>query len=613
MCLIIAFLVQCIPFFATYDTSEGQGPMLSSISTLRDQINPSPSTAAINCNSIALVLIMMRLRALGACLALAAAPSSKVHSDPTPNELRDLLERAKRQTEATKPRSSNTIDPSISTQQAIHARHILDKYYLLSAEALSANKKDPPGEPKTAPKKKSKRKPAREAFVDLDPAKIHGKFCKKYVIIGGGTAAWSAIDAIVGKDPQRAGDILLVSEEEARPYNRTVLSKELWVGDEEIEYGYKNVKHPAVQIMRNTKANSLDVVTREIILSNGHTVQYDKLLLATGGTPSDPTAVSTSLAKEGVREYVSVFRTIDDFKSLKGALKPDSDPVVIGGGFLGTELALSMTTVCRNVTLAIAEPGVLFRVLPRYLSEYLSRKLTQSGVKIIRSAVVSSAEPKNGGVKLQVDDLLLETENIVVAVGIEPETTLASMSGLEIDQKNGGIVVNDLLMAEPDVFAAGDVASFHDRQLGRRRVEHWDHAVVTGSIAGKNMVGGRERYNLQSMFWSDLGQINTQFTAVGLVDSRLETIGVWNLENRGIPGAPSVNEYRDGAVYYLRNGCVVGVVLWNPERGAGGLRRARALIEAGIKVEDMDMSILAGLVNLGPADHRTILKTNAAT
>lgn len=570
-------------------------------------------------------------------------PSTQASNSKSREELADILARAKKVLADAKtssvPQSSKPAYARTGPAEEARARAVLDRYYAISAEAQAANTPNdaPKAEvkteaPKTRPSKISAppRTPPSDVFRDFDLTEVSGPCCVKYVICGGGTAAWSAIDAILEEDPKSAKDILLITEERHFPYNRTVLSKELWeegkkelVRSEEgaknaVEYGYKAKAEGKVSIIRGKRVTVLDVDDKRIALTDGTELHYNKLLLATGGSPRLPSNVSATLASEDVAANVSVFRTLEDYRRLKASLeKDDSGAVVIGGGFLGTELAIALASTSDKISLVVAEAGVLYKVLPRYLCEFLARRLSDIGIKVVRSAVVTNASKKPGAegvVSLSVvspDAEKVEGSNVVVAVGIDPDVGIATDAGLEVDAANGGIRVNDFMMVEPDVFAAGDVASFHDRSLGRRRVEHWDHAVVSGRIAGKNMVGQRSRYGLQSMFWSDLTNIGVTFTAVGLVDSRLETVSVWNMSSAPVVGAPSANDYTSGVVYFVKNSEVVGAVLWNPRKGSGSLRRARALISAKTRVMELSEQTLASLVNLEDARYRTTIRTNS--
>jgi programmed cell death 8 (apoptosis-inducing factor) len=148
-------------------------------------------------------------------------------------------------------------------------------------------------------------------------------------------------------------------------------------------------------------------------------------------------------------------------------------------------------------------------------------------------------------------------DHVVLAVGIKPNVEIAVNSGLEIDPVLDGIVVNAELEARTNVFAAGDVSSYHDVALGRRRVEHYDHAMMSGRLAGLNMTGAQKIYSHQSMFWSSIGN-KINYEAVGIIDSRLQTISAW-----GKLDPIKDEEYNKGVVYYMRESKVVGVLLWN--------------------------------------------------
>ena len=192
----------------------------------------------------------------------------------------------------------------------------------------------------------------------------------------------------------------------------------------------------------------------------------------------------------------------------------------------------------------------------------------------------------------------LTADHIVLAVGIEPNTDLAKAAGLEVDADQGGFLVNAELQARHNVWVAGDAASFYDIKLGRRRVEHYDHAIVSGKLAGENMTGAHKPYWHQSMFWSDLGP-KVGFEAIGLTDSELQTVAVYakgqpedeapkedtegNREQKEV--SPDVtasalkhklpessttasrkdnkDDYSKGVVFYLKENKVVGIVLWN--------------------------------------------------
>lgn len=588
-------------------------------------------------------------KVLGGLLAVAAIAPTPVLSETTQRPdakpmappQSGLLSKSSKLSDSHSPSSPTLPKQSVAittAAEAARARHLLDRYYEIAANAMDSNRptssqptasgsSKPANQPSEKPNRK--RMPASEVFEDISDTDFAGPARKKYVICGGGTAAWAAIEAIMKADPSAAPKILVIGDEAYRPYNRTMLSKEVWQADtptplDSLEYAYKFIT-PGQKIahMRGKRAVHLDVDEKALTLSNGVIVHYDKLLLATGGVPKGSDTVSAKLSSADVRPSVSVFRNLADVNTLRESLSVSDDGViVIGGGFLGTELAIALARHSQNVSLVVAEAGVLYRVLPRYLCENLARKIRDLGVMVACGAVVTDAVrvqtgEADGGLATTVTELqttsadapVVRGGNVVVAVGIEPCVALAERAGLELDGGNGGVIVNDFMMAEPDVFAAGDMASFHDRALGRRRCEHWDHAVVTGRIAGENMTGERSRYGLQSMFWSDLTNIGVNITAVGLVDSSLETVGVWNTTLPCVEEVPSANEFTSGVVYYLKDSEIVGVALWNPRKGSGALRRARALVDAKTNVEGLSDQLLGDLVHIDDGSFRMRVRT----
>uniref|UniRef100_A0A7S3EML7 FAD/NAD(P)-binding domain-containing protein n=1 Tax=Rhodosorus marinus TaxID=101924 RepID=A0A7S3EML7_9RHOD len=517
------------------------------------------------------------------------------------------------------------------------ARHILDKYYEdMTRKGLSAPAPERPaakantteGAPADArsvnPKKEQPRYlPADETFGNFSEAS--SPVCVPYVIIGGGTTAWSAVQAIHEKD--KGASVLIISDESYPPYNRTPLSKERWSAEDDdlnfvdfmgrkrsLLYSYSRQvgEHRRSSILLNSRVKKLDLENSSIETEDGQVVQYQSLLIATGGKAHPVESVHQDLGSDALQHRVMSFRTIDDFKALDKLVRdPNTKSVcIVGGGFLGAELACSLKRIAKlndvQVTLMFPEPGPLFKLIPRYLSEFLTYKLAVAGVKVMPSSIVTGAREspeKRDSVELDVVSFTkktLETDAVVVAVGIQPQDKLAEDAGLEVDQINGGVVVNAELQAANGVFAAGDVASFWDAALGRRRVEHWDHALVSGRIAGDNMAGGKSMYGFQSMYWCDLSSIGVHFEAVGLQSSKLDTVGVWNLkepsrfENR--PGSFSRNKYECGIVWYMKGKRIVGALLWNMPREA--LQEARQIIESKTSVqEDESLKELIPLPN----------------
>ncbi|KJE94219.1 programmed cell death protein 8 [Capsaspora owczarzaki ATCC 30864] len=454
-----------------------------------------------------------------------------------------------------------------------------------------------------------------------------------YLIIGGGTAAFAAMKAIRERQPD--AKVLIISEEADSPYMRTPLSKEMWFSNADLVDQLKftdwngretalHYREPAFYVapevlLEQTKGATalilgqqvthLDVYRRFVLLADGRKIAFDKVLLATGGQPKNLPIFANDASFAG---NVTLFRKIADFKHLQSIVDSGKTVAIIGGGFLGSELACAISAqgsaTGSRVVQIFPESGNMARVFPEYLSNWTTARLKELGVEVMDSKTVTSATTADGKITLSLTDAASQApagqvtvDHVVVAVGLEPNTGLAKQAGLEIDTVRGGILVNAELEARTNVWAAGDVSSFHDIALGRRRVEHHDHAVVSGRLAGENMTGARKPYQHQSQFWSDLGP-KIGYEAIGIVDSSLETVSIWakasaadTPQAAGVntpdnasaadrtaeasasaaaavaspvpavvqPSTSNENDYGKGVVFYLRENKVVGILLWN--------------------------------------------------
>jgi NADPH-dependent 2,4-dienoyl-CoA reductase/sulfur reductase-like enzyme len=330
----------------------------------------------------------------------------------------------------------------------------------------------------------------------------------QYIVIGGGTASYSAVMELSKLDPEAS--ILIISNQNFLPYERPPLSKELW-GSNDLTFtnwqGKKQsifypgsfnrvnldtldveISKPACHFLGNVSVDKIDTEGKFITI-NGKNVGFSKLLIATGGTPK-------TLPLEGYDDTkVTTFRGIEDFQSLFKVASTANSIAVIGGGFLGSELATSLATNNKNlkVTQIFPEKGNMSLILPSYLSKWTTSQVKKTGVDVKSSSLVVGLDSRGEKVEIAVkNDDLHETiivDHVVVAVGLEPNTGIAKNSLLEVDSVRGGILVNAELEARSDIFAAGDVVSYHDIALGRRRVEHYDHAVESGKLAARNMFG----------------------------------------------------------------------------------------------------------------------------
>src|SRR3954447_6901356 len=328
-----------------------------------------------------------------------------------------------------------------------------------------------------------------------------------YLIVGGGMTAAAAARGIRDADPD--GTITIVSDESYPPYKRPWLSKKLWAGGDVAKLW---VELPDVKLVNDRRIVSLDLGGKAATDDSGDEYRYGKVLLATGGTPR---------RLSGDDGEVVYFRTLDDYRRLR-ALGDGSHVLVIGGGFIGSEIAAALTGNGARVTMVFPEPVINFRLLPRDLGDFVTDYYREKGVEAIADETVASVDGKR--VTLG-SGRVIEADAVVAGLGIVPNTSVAEAAGLPVDN---GIVVDERgrVADRDDVFAAGDVANFPSPVLGKRfRVEHEDHARTHGKVVGANMAGADEPYDHIPFFYSDLFDLG--YEAVGEVDSRLDTVEQW--------------------------------------------------------------------------------------
>jgi NADPH-dependent 2,4-dienoyl-CoA reductase/sulfur reductase-like enzyme len=345
-----------------------------------------------------------------------------------------------------------------------------------------------------------------------------------------------------------SGPILLLGDEPVEPYVRPPLTKGLWTGQEESTIWLPAVQ--GIQVRTGTRAVAIDRAARRVRLEGGETVGYERLLLATGGTPR-----RLPFGGDGIVYY----RTVADFRRVQ-ALPVGKHVAVVGGGFIGSEIAASLTTAGYRVTLVFPEEGVGARLLPRDLAAHLNAYYAERGVEVRTGESVTDLVAHGSGFTLRTDRAEIRADLVVAGLGIVPNDRLAAEAGLAVDD---GIVVDETLRtSDPAVFAAGDVARFPNPTLGERiRVEHEDNANRMGREVGRAMAGADVAYRHLPFFYSDLFDLG--YEAVGVLDPRLEVVADWK------------EPYRRGIVYYVANGRVRGVLAWGV---FGKMEAARSLI-----------------------------------
>jgi len=387
----------------------------------------------------------------------------------------------------------------------------------------------------------------------------------RYLIVGGGMTADAACRGIRDHDPD--GSIGLVGEEPVAPYARPPLSKALWKGTEESSV-WRGTEELGVELLVGRRVTSLDLDGRTATDDTDESHSYEKLLLATGGTPRRVPAWDNG---------VIYYRTFETYRTLREVAGDGVRAAVVGGGFIGSEVAAALALNGCDVTILFPEAGVGAKLFPAELARFVADYYTSQGVDVQAGRKVESITRDEDTSLVATDDGTIEADVVVAGLGIVPRTDLAEQAGLEVDD---GVLVDDRGRAggRDDVFAAGDVARFPVAALGgTRRVEHEDHANTHGRHVGANMAGADAPYDHLPFFYSDLFDLG--YEAVGDVDSRLETVAEWAEPNR------------KGVVCYVEDGRPRGFLLWDVW---GRVDAARELIRAGEPVSADQVRALIG-------------------
>jgi NADPH-dependent 2,4-dienoyl-CoA reductase/sulfur reductase-like enzyme len=390
----------------------------------------------------------------------------------------------------------------------------------------------------------------------------------EYIIVGGGLAGDSAIKGI--RELDASGSIALIAAEKQRPYDRPPLSKDLWLGKKQVSEVFLEeeefYRSAGVELVLGREVSEIDVGERRLRDAGGASYGYRKLLLATGGRPR------TLDIPGGDVPGICYFRYLDDYLRSRERAAEGKSALVIGGGFIGSEMAAALNSSKLEVTMLFPESRLLERIFPEALARALQEDFGNRGVRVLAGDLPVSCEPRGERVMVQTRaGRQLEADLVIAGLGILPAAELAQKAGLKV---GNGIEVNDRLQSShPEVYAAGDNAFFPYQALGTStRLEHWDNARKQGKQAGRNLAGAEEAFTDMPYFYSDLFDFG--FEAVGEISSRLESFADWRKEND------------TGVIYYLKEGRVRGVMLCNVWKK---LKAARELIKAGKQMRPEDL------------------------
>ncbi|PSR22858.1 MAG: monodehydroascorbate reductase (NADH) [Sulfobacillus acidophilus] len=379
-----------------------------------------------------------------------------------------------------------------------------------------------------------------------------------YVIVGAGMAADAAISGIRRRDPQ--GSVLVIGEEPFPPYQRPPLSKKLWL-DMRLEEAFLNSwqRGRGVDWALHTRVVRLQPEQRQVQTDHEQVIGYGKLLLATGARPRRFADSPPSVFYVGsLREHVRLWSELAEPRSI----------VVVGGGFIGAEMAAVLSSRQHHVTWVMQEPYPFAGFFPDDLARHVQEEYRKHAVTILGHSDVRSISEESGEIHVVTQAGQNVTgELAVVGIGVTPNDDLAKTVGLSDGM---GIEVDQYLRtANPHIWAAGDVAIMRP---DLKAMMHEDHAVTQGRAAGENMAGAQKPYNHRSFYYSDLYHFG--YEAIGECRTSHQVVEDW------------VVPHEEGVVYYLEDERVVGVLNWNVW---DGIAKAQALIDGQRPVRTPDL------------------------
>jgi 3-phenylpropionate/trans-cinnamate dioxygenase ferredoxin reductase subunit len=408
----------------------------------------------------------------------------------------------------------------------------------------------------------------------------------KYLVIGGGLAGGRAVENVRKIDPH--GTVALVTEEPHMPYERPPLSKGYLIGKKGLDSVYLKeddayYAKANVEVMTGVWAKGVDPAARSVTLNDGRVLAYEKLLLATGGRAWRLPIPGGDLPG------VFTLRTIEDADSIRAAAEPDKHALVIGGSFIGSEVAASLTQLGLKVTMVFLEARLLERIVPEELGAFLQAKYEANGVRILPETKPDRLEGEGKVERVVLDNgETLNVSLVVMGVGIRLNTQLARDAGLALGEKGAVIVDEYLRTSDPNIYAAGDIAAWPDPTFGKRlQVEHWNVARGQGLRAGRNMAGEEKPYRTLPYFFSDLFDLS--FEVWGNLTAWDQTLRRGTLESGSF------------ALYYFDQGQMVGVLaVGRPDeerKPMQALVKARPAYEdlaAKLSDQEVDLSTLVG-------------------
>lgn len=331
-----------------------------------------------------------------------------------------------------------------------------------------------------------------------------------YVIVGASLAGAKAAEELRSRG--FAGRVVLIGEEPARPYERPPLSKGYLRGEASFDAAAVHKEEfyaeSEIELRTSAKVTEIDPAAAEVVLEGGERLAYDRLLLATGATPRRLSLPGADLPG------VHYLRSLADADELRRAIQDGGPVVVIGAGWIGSEVAASARQMGADVALVEMTSVPLERVLGAEAGGLFRDLHADHGVKMHMGAGLESIRGSGRAEEVVLaDGSVLPAATVVVGVGVLARSELAEAAGLDVD--NGVVVDAHLATSAPGVYAAGDVASaFHPFYGQRIRLEHWSAALNQGPVAARNMMGEAVAYDNLPYFYSDQYDLGMECTGL---------------------------------------------------------------------------------------------------
>ncbi|HJT70072.1 MAG TPA: FAD-dependent oxidoreductase [Terriglobales bacterium] len=387
----------------------------------------------------------------------------------------------------------------------------------------------------------------------------------KFVILGGGMVAGYAAKQLVELG-MPAGQLAIVSEDNAVPYERPPLSKGFLAGkdaEDAIRINPEDFyKQHGITLELERKVSGVDLKGKRLVLDGGSEIGYEKLVIATGARPRVLNIAGAKL------KNVFYLRSLSDSKAIRGSLEAAKNALVIGGGFIGMEVAAVLAQKGMAVTMVLNEDRIWKRFFSPEMSKFFEGYYAARGVKLIKSTAVKElrgGETVNSAVLENGESVACEL--VVAGIGVEPVVDVVAKSGLEI---NNGVVVNEYLQtSHSDVYAAGDVANYQDVIFKkRRRVEHWDNAVSQGQYLARALMGEKGPFKHVPYFFSDVFDLSYEYWGDSSVadqtihrgDVSTNSFSTWWLQQKRVVAAFTMNrpdEEREAAPNWIESGQAV--------------------------------------------------------